>query len=100
MAADDVSSFVHVDDAAAAAVAALHWPSGAVNVCDDEPAASRDWVPAYCAAVGGPWVGGPISAGGPAWARGAVNHRARALGWAPEHPSWRTGFARQERSLT
>jgi nucleoside-diphosphate-sugar epimerase len=98
MAADDVSSFVHVDDAAAAAVAALHWPSGAVNVCDDEPAASRDWVPAFCAAVGAPFP--PVGAGGPAWARGALNHRARALGWAPEHPSWRAGLARQERSLT
>jgi hypothetical protein len=26
------------------------------------------------------------------WARGAVNHRARDLGWVPRHPSWRTGF--------
>jgi nucleoside-diphosphate-sugar epimerase len=100
LAADDVSSFVHVDDAARAAVAALHWPSGAVNVCDDEPAAGRDWVPAFCAAVGAAWVGGPKSTGGPAWARGALNQRARALGWTPEHTTWRTGFAQQERSLT
>jgi nucleoside-diphosphate-sugar epimerase len=39
LAADgDVSSFVHVGDAARAAVAALDWPPGAVNVCDDLPA--------------------------------------------------------------
>lgn len=34
LAADgDVSSFVHVDDAAGAAADALEWPTGAVNVC-------------------------------------------------------------------
>ena len=39
LAADgDVSSFVHVDDAAGAAVDALSWPTGFVNVCDDVPA--------------------------------------------------------------
>ena len=53
LAADgDVSSFVHVDDAAGAAVEALAWPSGFVNVCDDVPAAGREWVPAFCRAVG------------------------------------------------
>ena len=34
----NITSFVHVDDAAAAAVQALAWPSGPVNICDDEPA--------------------------------------------------------------
>jgi nucleoside-diphosphate-sugar epimerase len=98
MAADDVSSFVHVDDAAAAAAAALHWPSGAVNVCDDEPAASRDWVPAFCTAVGAPPP--PAGSGGPAFARGALNTRARELGWVPEHPTWRTGFRALQGSVT
>ena len=43
----NVTSFVHVDYAAAEpAAAALSWPSGAVNVCDDEPAAGYAWVPA------------------------------------------------------
>ncbi|GAB3896203.1 hypothetical protein GCM10029964_077220 [Kibdelosporangium lantanae] len=54
VASRDVSSFVHVDDAADAAVHALTWPSGIVNVCDDEPAAGVDWIPAFCAAVGAP----------------------------------------------
>jgi nucleoside-diphosphate-sugar epimerase len=88
----DVTSFLHVDDAAAAAVAALGWPSGAVNVCDDEPAAARDWVPAFCAAVGAP---PPSVSDGPrrAWARGADNRLAREkLGWTPAHVSWRQGF--------
>jgi nucleoside-diphosphate-sugar epimerase len=88
----DVTSFLHVDDAAAAATAALEWPSGAVNVCDDEPAAARDWVPAFCASVGAPAP--PVSdAPRRAWARGADNRRARdQLGWRPRHPSWRHGF--------
>jgi nucleoside-diphosphate-sugar epimerase len=92
LAADaSVTSFVHVDDAASAAVAALGWPTGAVNVCDDEPAAGRDWVPAFCAAVGAPVP--PTSTARTAGARGADNHRARRLGWTPAYPSWRSGFA-------
>jgi nucleoside-diphosphate-sugar epimerase len=31
----DAASFVHVDAAAAAAVQALHWPSGTYNICED-----------------------------------------------------------------
>jgi nucleoside-diphosphate-sugar epimerase len=93
LAADaDVSSFLHVEDAAAAAVAALTWPSGAVNVVDDEPAAGYDWAPAFCAAVGAPE---PPRADGdrPGWARGASNRYAREqLGWTPAYRSWRTGF--------
>jgi nucleoside-diphosphate-sugar epimerase len=91
---DDVSSFVHPDDAATAAVQALAWPSGAtVNVVDDEPAPAREWVPVFCEAVGAP----PPAAGSPVprapWARGADNHYARKhLGWVPGHRSWRTGF--------
>jgi nucleoside-diphosphate-sugar epimerase len=99
----DVSSFVHVDDAASAAVAALTWPSGAVNVCDDEPATGRQWLPAFCASVGAPVppdAAGTVTpgTGGAAvrhgWARGADNRHARKqLGWTPSRPSWRDGFA-------
>ena len=88
---EGVTSFVHVDDAARAAVDALAWPSGPVNVCDDEPAAGRDWVPAFCAAVGAPPP--PRAASRTSGARGADNRHARQLGWSPQHPSWRTGFA-------
>jgi nucleoside-diphosphate-sugar epimerase len=89
---DDVTSFLHVDDAAAAAADALNWPPGPVNVCDDEPAAGRDWVPAFCAEVGAP---APDTGAGPGapWARGADNGRARReLGWIPGRPTWREGF--------
>jgi nucleoside-diphosphate-sugar epimerase len=88
----DVDSFVHADDAARAAVEALSWPSGAVNVCDDEPAPGGDWVPAFCAAVGAP-PPPRADAGRRGWARGADNAHARDdLRWTPRRPSWRDGF--------
>ncbi|WP_052847241.1 NAD-dependent epimerase/dehydratase family protein [Streptomyces avicenniae] len=87
-----VSSFVHVDDAASAAVAALDWPAGPVNVVDDEPAAARDWVPALAAAVGAPAPEPVASDERPGWARGARNTLARSRGWHPGRPTWRTGF--------
>ncbi|MEO3886464.1 NAD(P)-dependent oxidoreductase [Nonomuraea sp. B5E05] len=90
----DVSSFVETGDAATAAVQALDWPTGAVNICDDQPAPAADWVPAFCRAVGAPPPPRPDAPRNPA-ARGADNHYARKhLGWAPAYPSWRDGFAR------
>jgi nucleoside-diphosphate-sugar epimerase len=94
----DVTSFVHVDDAATAALAALDWPSGAVNVCDDDPAAGVDWVPAFCRAVGAPPP--PVVTGDRTpTARGADNTYSGVLGWAPHYRSWRDGF-RPLRSVT
>jgi hypothetical protein len=64
-----------------------------VNVCDDAPAAGREWVPAFCRAVG---VREPAASGGEGqgWARGASNEYARKeLHWTPAWPSWRDGFA-------
>ncbi|WP_433556648.1 NAD-dependent epimerase/dehydratase family protein [Pseudonocardia xinjiangensis] len=90
----DVTSFLHVDDAAAAAVAALRWPPGTVNVCDDEPAAGREWVPAFCAAVAAPAPTVDEDTPRAGWARGADNRYARErLGWEPRYPAWRAGFA-------
>ena len=90
---DSVVSFVHARDAARAAVAALAWPSGPVNITDDEPAASRAWVPVYAASLG---LAAPRPASGRLdWARGASNALARSRGWQPEFPTWRTGFAAQ-----
>lgn len=95
LAADDaVSSFVHVADAAGAAVLALAWPSGVVNIVDDEPAAAREWVPVLARALDVPTPA--PSSGRAGWQRGASNAYARTvLGWAPAHPSWRTGFTAQ-----
>jgi 2-alkyl-3-oxoalkanoate reductase len=98
-------SFIHVDDAATATVAAVERGApGIYNVCDDEPARMRDWVPAYARAVdaGRPfrvpaWLA-RLVAGGAAAAlatetRGASNEKAkRAFGWQPRYPSWRQGF--------
>ncbi|MFI9120075.1 NAD-dependent epimerase/dehydratase family protein [Streptomyces bikiniensis] len=90
-----VGSFVHVGDAAEAAVRALEWPPGAYNVVDDEPAPGHAWLPVLAEALGVPAPG--RTEGRAPWARGAVNARAHALGWAPARPSWRTGFADQGR---
>jgi nucleoside-diphosphate-sugar epimerase len=91
---EDVSSFVHADDAAGAAAGALTWPSGFVNVCDDVPAAGREWVPAFCRAVGVAEPAPTADGGRHGWARGADNGYARKqLNWSPAWPSWREGFA-------
>jgi len=100
-----VYSFVHIEDAAEATVAALErGVPGIYNVVDDEPAPLREWAPAYARALG---AGKPLRApkllvrlvaGKPAAElatamRGASNEKAkRELGWTPHHPSWRQGF--------
>ncbi|WP_269757313.1 NAD(P)-dependent oxidoreductase [Streptomyces sp. CNZ748] len=88
-----VTSFVHVADAARATVAALDWPSGPVNIVDDEPSEGRQWVPVLAEALGVP----APAAGSErqSWARGASNSLARSRGWQPDHATWRTGFAQQ-----
>jgi 2-alkyl-3-oxoalkanoate reductase len=101
-----VTSFLHVDDAADATVAAVErGVPGVYNIADDDPAPMREWVPAFAAAAG---ARPPFRV--PAWlarlvagkavtmfaleSRGVSNAKAkRELGWAPAHPSWRTGFA-------
>lgn len=88
---DAVSSFIHVRDAASAALRALTWPSGTYHVVDDEPAAARDWLPALATALQLPAPSGEGHAA--PWERGASNARARALGFRPHYASWRSGFA-------
>jgi nucleoside-diphosphate-sugar epimerase len=88
-----VMSFLHVADAARAAVAALDWPSGPVNIVDDEPATAREWLPVLATALGVPAP--EAKSGRQSWARGASNELARSRGWRPRHATWRTGFAAQ-----
>ena len=88
----DVTSFVHVDDAARAAVSAVTWPSGAVNVSDDRPAAADDWVPALAGAAD---VRVPSRSTEPRrtpWARGADNALLHTRGFVLEHPTWSPRF--------
>lgn len=100
-----VFSFVHVDDAATATVAACERGSaGIYNVTDDEPAPVREWLPVYAEAVGAKpprrvprWlarlVAGSAVTGFATSLRGASNARAKAeLGWQPHWASWREGF--------
>jgi len=102
-----VWSFIHIEDAAAATLAAVEGgPAGTYNVVDDDPALVSEWVPELAAAVGAKrprgvprWVG-RLAAG--EWAavamtelRGASNDKAkRELGWQPRYPSWRQGFVK------
>lgn len=90
-ATEGVTSFLHVEDAAEAALMALHWPSGPVNIVDDEPARGIDWLPVYAQAIGAPI---PVTlSNSNAWERGASNRKARQeYGWKPLYPTWRTGF--------
>jgi nucleoside-diphosphate-sugar epimerase len=89
-ATDGVVSFIHVADAAQAALQALDWPAGAYNIVDDEPATEAAWAPFYAHLVGAPLPA--YKPGAQGWERGAANAKARALGWTPRFPSWRAGF--------
>jgi nucleoside-diphosphate-sugar epimerase len=101
---DGVWSFVHVDDAADATVAALSAPPGTYNVVDDEPAAVRDWLPALARAAGAPrplrvpafiarLAAGDYGVQVMTAGQGASSARAkRELEWGPGHASWREGF--------
>jgi 2-alkyl-3-oxoalkanoate reductase len=101
-----VWSFIHLDDAAAATVLALEHDGPAVyNVVDDEPSATREWLPELARIVGAkppqhfPRLLARLFAGeAPVMmateSRGASNAKAkRELGWILRYPSWREGFA-------
>jgi nucleoside-diphosphate-sugar epimerase len=49
-----VWSFVHIEDAAAATVAALGCAPGAYNVVDGDPVPQRVWLPAFARTAGAP----------------------------------------------
>ena len=102
-----VHSFIHVDDAADATVAAVASDAtGILNVVDDDPVALRDLLPALAENVGAtpprraPGFVARLAVGRFAVAfstqqRGVSNARAKEqLGWAPSHPSWRETIGR------
>jgi 2-alkyl-3-oxoalkanoate reductase len=100
-----IFSWLHLDDGAAATVAALERSGPAIyNIVDDEPAPVRDWLPVLADALGAKpprhaptWlarlVAGPAAVVLGTQTRGASNAKAkRELGWTPRYPSWRLGF--------
>jgi nucleoside-diphosphate-sugar epimerase len=101
-----VSSHVHIDDAAAAtAIAVERGGPGIYNVVDDEPAPVREWLPVLASTLNAKpprhiprWLA-RLMAGETATlmmtdVKGASNEKAkRELGWQPQYPSWRQGFA-------
>ncbi len=101
-----VWSFIHVQDAASAAVAALNRGEGSYNIVDDEPAPVREWLPALATAVGAKkpfrvpaWLGrlaaGEAAVSAMTQVRGSSNAKAKAeLPWQLAWPTWREGFVR------
>ena len=101
-----VWSHVHIEDAAAATVAAVdHGQPGVYNVVDDDPAPVREWLPVLASVLDAKpprrvprWLA-RLAAGEMATVmmtdvRGASNAKAkRELGWQLRYPSWRQGFA-------
>lgn len=102
---DGYTSWIHLEDAAAATVLALGHDGPAIyNITDDEPAPARDWLPVLAAALGArpprhipAWlvqlIMGEDAVMGATRSRGASNAKARReLGWTLRYPSWRQGF--------
>jgi nucleoside-diphosphate-sugar epimerase len=99
------TSWIHLEDAAAATVLALEHDGPAIyNIVDDEPAPVREWLPVFADALGAKpprrvpaWLA-RLMAGEAAvvmgtTARGASNAKAkRELGWTLRYPSWREAF--------
>jgi nucleoside-diphosphate-sugar epimerase len=100
-----VWSFIHLDDAAAATVAAVErGEAGVYNVTDDDPAPVAEWLPHMADAVGAKppmrlpvWLAraaaGEVIVRWMTEGRGASNEKAkRELDWKPAWSSWRDGF--------
>ncbi|WP_200307172.1 NAD-dependent epimerase/dehydratase family protein [Streptomyces adelaidensis] len=103
-----IMSFLHVEDAVGAAVAAVEADAtGVFHVTDDDPAPAAQWLPHLARMLAGPSPRSVPTALAPrllGWfmthqltsAHGAANDRARtALGWKPTRPSWRDGLGRE-----
>ena len=100
-----VWSWIHVDDAAAATVAALErGEPGIYHVADDAPAPVAEWLPFLAHAVGAKpprrvpaWLGrlvaGEVIVRMMTDVRGVSNEKAKwVLDWRPRWASWRDGF--------
>lgn len=100
-------SFVHVEDAATATIAAIEHgrPGSIYNIVDDEPAQVREWLPVLSGILGakppfhvpawlGRWLAGEHMVSMMTKVRAGSNAKAKQeLGWRPAYASWREGFA-------
>jgi len=104
-------SWIHVDDAASATVAALdHGEPGVYNIVDDEPAPASAWLPYMAETLGAKppfrvpvWIAriaaGEVAVSTMTRIRGSSNEKAkRELGWQPSYASWRDGFRESTRA--
>jgi len=100
-----VWSFTHMDDAAAAAIAAAErGAAGVYNIVDDDPAPVAVWLPELARALGAKpprhvpvWLGrlfvGDVGVSMMTRISGVSNGKAKQeLGWKPRYQSWRDGF--------
>lgn len=100
-----VWSFIHVEDAASAAIAAIqHGAPSIYNIADDDPAPVSVWLPELARALGAKtplriptWLGrmvvGDVGVSMMTQIRGASNAKAkRELAWSPCYATWREGF--------
>jgi len=100
-----VWSFLHVEDAASAIVAAIKYGNtGTYNICDDDPAPVSEWLPELARSLGAQpplhvptWLGrlaaGEVGVSMMTKIRGMSNAKAkRELQWQPRYASWRQGF--------
>ena len=101
-----VWSFIHIDDAATAAInASERGAPGVYNIVDDQPVTVATWLPALAKAIGAKpprhvpvWVGrlaaGEVGVSMMTQIRGTSNAKAkRELAFAPRYPTYREGFA-------
>ncbi len=100
-------SFVHIEDAASATVAAVEQGGpGIYNVVDDEPAPVREWLPFLAEQISAKkpmrvprFVVRLLAGEAPVLMmtemRGALNAKAKSeLDWEPRWSTWRIGFAK------
>jgi 2-alkyl-3-oxoalkanoate reductase len=104
-------SFAHTEDVATGTIAALErGREGEIyNVCDDDPAPIREWLPLLARSLGAKpprripaWLAARLASPAAVMmmttAPGASNAKAKAeLDWTPAWPSWREGFAALDR---
>lgn len=100
-----VWAFVHIEDAASAAVAAIDGPPGTYNIVDDDPRPVAEWLPELARITGSKppfrvpvWLGrllaGEVVVSMMTQMRGTSNAKAkRELGWQPRYPRFPDGLS-------